>query len=416
MINNMKAVLKKPCGILGIILFNILCGYLMLALVYLLPDSLLTDHVKNSATELLQQGVSPTVFFKGAILDNWTDAECISVTYNTDGSNPFYNALNAFHKGNTDGVQRLYDTLFNPGAVLNSVDHSYLWHGFRIWLRPLLCLYELSDIRALCFTINFVLFGILCLFLYRLPGRLWNVLPFAVAYFYFNFAVESISLLFFNDLNVMMLSCLGVLWAVSRKKDPAFIFALTGSVIAFSSMLIFPMLTIGFPLVVWLTATKDSESKLILKLLHMIPYAVYWLVGYGITSITKILLSHMFIKSSAGLSMVKLYLGSTDHLSAADRMDRLHRVFNQVIYTSELKFHSLILLIVILFLIIILRKKLSGHALLQGIPYLGAALLPFLWVFAVAGHSHHFWTYFNFSIMIYAVLQLLCNILYQKRT
>ena len=200
----MKAAITKQFRIIGILFLTIFCGYLLLTLVYLLPNSLLADNVKKSASELLQQSVYPSIYFKGAVLDNWTDAECISVTYNTSSSNPFYNAINAFHMGETDGVQRLYDTLFHPDAVLNSVDHSYLWHGFRIWLRPLLCLYELSDIRALCFCINFVLFGVLCVFLQKLPGHLWNVLPFAAAYFYFNFAVESISLLFFTDLNIMM--------------------------------------------------------------------------------------------------------------------------------------------------------------------------------------------------------------------
>lgn len=410
----MKAAITKQFRIIGILFLTIFCGYLLLTLVYLLPNSLLADNVKKSATELLQQGVYPSIYFKGAVLDNWTDAECISVTYNTSSSNPFYNAINAFHMGETDGVQRLYDTLFHPDAVLNSVDHSYLWHGFRIWLRPLLCLYELSDIRALCFCINFVLFGVLCVFLQKLPGHLWNVLPFAAAYFYFNFAVESISLLFFTDLNIMMLSCLGILWAVSRKKDPTIIFALTGAVIAFSSMLIFPMLAIGFPLIVWLTATKDVKRSLIEKILHMIPYALYWLIGYAITSLTKILLSQTMINSNSGVNMVKLYLGSSNHLSAADRMERLRKVFNQIIYTSDLRYDCLMLSIAILLLIIIIRRKFSRHALLQGIPYLAIALLPFLWIFAVAGHSHHFWTCFNFSIMIYAVLQLLCNMCHHK--
>ena len=248
----------------------------------------------------------------------------------------------------------------------------------------------------------------------KLPGHLWNVLPFAAAYFYFNFAVESISLLFFTDLNIMMLSCLGILWAVSRKKDPTIIFALTGAVIAFSSMLIFPMLAIGFPLIVWLTATKDVKRSLIEKILHMIPYALYWLIGYAITSLTKILLSQTMINSNSGVNMVKLYLGSSNHLSAADRMERLRKVFNQIIYTSDLRYDCLMLTIAILLLIIIIRRKFSRHALLQGIPYLAIALLPFLWIFAVAGHSHHFWTCFNFSIMIYAVLQLLCNMCHHK--
>ena len=53
----MKAAITKQFRIIGILFLTIFCGYLLLTLVYLLPNSLLADNVKKSASELLQQSV-----------------------------------------------------------------------------------------------------------------------------------------------------------------------------------------------------------------------------------------------------------------------------------------------------------------------------------------------------------------------
>lgn len=405
----MDDLIKKLPKLIGLILLDIFIGYLMLVFVYLIPNRWIEENARRSAAYLLEGGVYPSMQMKGALLDNWTDAECISVTFNVDSKNPFYNALNAFHKGKTDGVQRLYDTLYGTDAPLEPIDHSYLWHGFRIWLRPLLCLYELSDIRYLCFVITLILFSVLLSLLNKELG-IWAVFPFFMSYLYFNFVVESVSLLFSNDISIMLLSCIGVIWAVKREKDLDILFALTGVAVAFSSMLIIPMITIGFPLIIWLLITEDKGYPVISRIFMTVRLSIDWFLGYALTLFAKIGIARSIISSSRGSSTVYRYLGATERLSSTDRVDRLRGTFDRARYISRLRWDVMVLAVIVMLFYIIILKKYSKSVLMKSIPYLIVASIPIIWVIVVAGHSHHFFTYFNFSIMLYAFLQSLCNI------
>lgn len=139
----------------------ILFGYGLLVLVCIIPNSYIMKNVESSADKMNKEGIYPDIFATYTFIDNYTDADCISVTINQSTENPFYNALNGYQNyGETNGLEALYGTI-NEGQGVIYKDHSYLWNGFRIWLRPLLLRYSISDIRTLVSWLNVILFVIL---------------------------------------------------------------------------------------------------------------------------------------------------------------------------------------------------------------------------------------------------------------
>ena len=98
---------------------------------------------------------------------------------------------------------------------------------------------------------------------------------FFFAYEYFAFSLESMSVLLNTDICVMLLGCLGILWA--QNKPPIWterIFISIGIFASYFSMFNMPMITIGFPLVLWLSLSENKvspEATRIKKLCYIPP-------------------------------------------------------------------------------------------------------------------------------------------------
>lgn len=57
-----------------------------------------------------------------------------------------------------------------------------------------------------------------------------------------------------------------------------------------------------------------------------------------------------------------------------------------------------------------IKRKHSIKKYKRFFPLMMVAMYPFVWCFAVAGHAHHAWTYWNYSILLFAVLQVFWEI------
>ena len=378
-------------------------GYILLVLVYCIPDNMLDKNVRISAEKLYKEGVYPDVYVSGSYLDNYTDAACIAITINRKNDNPFYSAIDSYQSGNgKDGVSKLYQTVFESQTITPDLyhNHSYMWDGFRIYLRPLLVRYSIQDIRVLCAWLIYVLSFILCMLIFIHYKNFFAVIPFMCAFLFFNFQLEALSLLFFNDICVMMLGCLAVICFMKHGKNYYLdeLFAAFGAIVAFTSMLITPMLSVGFMLVVYLIF-KNNNQDWKHDIYSVIKYSASWLTGYAVTTFAKIFISSALIVTGSGNWQVAHYSGG----SLYDRLVMNYRVFMRLLITSRFKRDFMIITTLIFLAVLIYRKAYSHWK--DSLPYLFVAFYPVVWVFVMAGHSGHGWTYFNYSISIFAVLQ-----------
>ena len=132
----MKTFLKELRTILIYVLVGVLVGYLLLVLVNFIPKELIRNNVKISSKILVKQGDVPNMFLKGVTLENFTDADAISLTFNKD-NNPFYDALYAYNyqiKINKAfrGVHALRLTAIEKTKDLYKYENSQECHGYFI--------------------------------------------------------------------------------------------------------------------------------------------------------------------------------------------------------------------------------------------------------------------------------------------
>lgn len=388
---------------LSVIAGVVVVGYILLVLVYCIPDKILDKNVRSSAEKLNKEGIYPDVYATGSFLDNFTDAACISIVINRKNDNPFYSAINAFQSGSgKDGVSKLYQTVFDKSSITEGLyeDHSYLWHGFRIYLRPLLCLYNIQDIRVLCEWIIYALSLILCIMIFRQQQNFFSIIPFLCGFLFFNFQLEALSLLFFNDICVMLTGCIVIACSCIKGENYTDeIFAAFGAVIAFTSMLIMPILSVGFMLVFYLIFSKNNYNWK-QKIFAVIKHSISWLMGYALVTFLKVFVSIKFINYSIrGQEQVTRYWGG----SFIDRIYMSYAVLYRVFAMSNLKLHVM-LIGTLIFLTAAIRKK--GYMYWKiFMPYLLIAFFPVIWVLVMCGHSGHGWTYYNYSISIFAILE-----------
>lgn len=410
------ALKKKICNILLIPFGVMAVGYIMLVITCLVPGKWIKNEVRESADILSSQGTYPSGYLDGWFLDNFTDADCISIVYNMSTQNPFYNAINAFQLSdeedtNPGSIRALRASIDGNGKKVG--DHSFLWHGFRIWLKPLMIKYNISEIRMILYFVTIFLVALVCVTLSNIRHNMLSFVPFLAAFSFFNFQMESLSLLFFNDLFITLVAILLISNLCYYKKEKYFeeVFVTIGAVVAFSSMLILPMITLGFPLIIALVYEKNNANKLG----QLIKCSTSWCFGYGITMITKIFISTYFFGSKKGISSVLIYSGKGDY-AIMDRVNMLRQVMTCVITHSVIKRDLVILFLFVVVIYIIVRKRENIRNIKDLWSLIIIANYPCIWCIVCAGHAGHGWTYMNFSISLFALLEMLWGILDLKIT
>lgn len=400
-------------------LICIVAGYFLLVFVKIIPNKYIQQNIVLSAEELKTEGDTPFLYTNGCFLDNFSDADALAVAYNNKTHNPFYNALYCFNyyignHGASRGVEALYQTVTNLEHNMKYYDHSHEWHGYQVWLKPILLIYDISDIRFICFFFTQFLFIIVCIELYKYFKNYWNILPFFISYEFFCFSIESMSFLFCMDIVTMLLSCIAIIYSYRKnlsEKYFCYIFTLTGISAAYFSMFTMPIITIGFPIIVYISLLNTNEVKT-KQLYSFFQYFFYWLFGYFVMGLSKIFITIMLFNATKGISGIKWYTGFTLNVSLSERVEKVIYYVTNFNNYSEFKFYFLLLIFVfILFKIVIKdvrKKKKVIISITQVLPYFIISILPILWVFIVAVHVPER-TMFLFSISIFSVLQFLWN-------
>lgn len=215
------------------------------------------------------------------------------------------------------------------GAMMPTYDRY--WHGYSIFLRPLLVFFDLSYIRqflVICFIVLLVVLS----YLISKYISLTVAILFGIALALVNPPVIMISLQYSNMFLLMLMASivLMLLLAAKRPKHEIFIFfTVIGSLTSFFDLLTTPSITLGVPLLLYIAyRVKDKDRKGILK--DTILCALLWGTGYFIAWFAKwligsvILHRNIFIEatekvlfwSSDDSTITKHHVGVTDVLVA----------------------------------------------------------------------------------------------------
>lgn len=389
----MKSVIKNIYVSVLILVTLFLLYVLSLSAVFTIPNSFTQPRAADSFITFQKEGEYLQAFGDSgtAQLDNFTDRLMVEMTItNTEGS-PFKSALS-----------------------INN--YPRYWHGYLIFLRPLMSFINYSNIRYLNIFFILLLLSFAFKELYKRFGAMISS-AFIISIGMIYVTIFPMSLQFTSVFAVSMVAIIAMGYFKDYFKNfhlfYGYYFLIIGSLINFFDLLTAPLIALGLPLIYAYLMENNEESKPSFKenITFIIKNSVFWGIGYGATWFMKWAIASIVLKQNVINDAFNQILFRTNGGEEPPivRLDVLKINFN-------LMFPPVFIKLFILFLIVWALLFVFNHKSIKEVfslsPLLVVALFPYIWYFILSNHSriHAWFTYRNQSITIFAILTylLLC--------
>lgn len=376
----------------GIIAFFVLNFVFVISLwlVWLLPDESIKIHLEQSISIINEEGAGwPFIFTHtaGSQLDNNTDCVMLlnTVTDRPENS-PLQDAMSV---------------------------HGYprYWHGYLVFLRPLMLLMSYTQIRYVnMFLLMFLLVQNMFAMTERIGKGYAYALLFALCLAYF--IVIPFSLQFSSVINLMLISNLFVLRKNRDSKELGIVtFLVIGMVTNFVDFLTAPLLTLGVPLITLLVL--EEKDVTLEKVKIMLGASFAWGVGYFGAWLSKWAIGSMILRTNVFADALNQAAIRTQG-NAMESVSFIRTIRNNLAALTPpfvKNFPNLVVLagvfLIICCMILILFvdvKAVKKHWMM-----LAVCVYPILWYAVLTEHSqlHFIFTYRELVMSVYGFLSFL---------
>ncbi len=414
-------MIKKMGRMALLLLGSAVLGTLLLVLAFCLPVERMRENVAVSVDSMIKdpEEVADNAFaqYVWSEKETYTDAIMVqNAIERIPGKNVFEEAMWVYH---TD----LEEEVWTPEASLKAflseegMEQSYLheysryWHGYLIYLKPLLLIFSWSQIVMLGIVLQVLLMGavlfasikrgtpgvgaaMLIGFLFMKPVLVLCSLTMSVCW------IITLAVL------LIMLLCHSKIEAGKRYPE---LFLLTGILTSYFDFLTYPVVTLGFPLCAYfLLAERESIKKGLQK---VIGYSFCWGVGYVGMWALKWIIADVTLHTGTIKDAAWSIIGRTEAIGGRPRMNGGFYViglnlqeYKWMIYPAA----AGLLLLVSLALFFLAARKLSVRAALEiVIPCVVIFCIPFAWIVVVQHHSA-LHARFTFRILSVAAVAVSC--------
>ena len=417
----MKDVRKYVATFLGLILFFIIT----LTNVAIIPTKLIKNKVKESAIILNKEEEYYVKQYPDRLMiyDNYTDAIMINNAYSMDLAEPLYSALivrRNYIPGET--IEILPEETGTPTRLIYETDnlmdvvegnriiakqYPRYWHGYLIFLKPLLIFFNYSQIRILQLILIIALTTILIYLIYKKIGIIQAII------FLLGFMIVDLQYIYMSleySIVFIVMLCVSIFMIISEKriKDKGIIFFIAGMLTCFFDFLTAPTITLGIPLIIYFLL-KQKEEKLTIKeiLKIFLVNCLKWSLGYALTWVTKFLLVDIIYHKgllATGFEQVAYRTLKKSTAFKVSYMNALKRNFREC---SVWIFATFCIIQIIFYIYKEIKNKGIKYRKIKSkttennrkkeiiLPYVLIALIPLLWYFVLQEHSirHGFFTY-----------------------
>ena len=420
----MKQFIEYLVKSIAVLSISILAGAILLILVYMLPTHEMKNNVQRSTAIYDYEDVYPQLMsgYKMSQLDNCTDAYMLLNAIFPGTGNVVKDAMRVhrieYYDRNPVGSLTDYA---NDVAKENYTDnYQRYWHGYLVILKPLLLLFDVSDIRVINM---FVFFGLLLYIMWLMMdgGLKQYIVPFAFAMLLMNPLAIPLSFQFSTVSYIMLISVIVVLTKKEwNNKQQMLLFMLIGVATAYFDFLTFPLVGLYFPMIFMLMKEKSWKSEAGL----VVSGSISWIIGYGGMWAGKWLIGSIL----TGSNMFKSALSRAGHYT--NMVDNGEKVnYLQVIIKNVQVFIKWPIVIAMAAILIYMASRFikvwkSGKSVIAGnvsyigiVPFVIIAIAPICWYIVSGTHSYrHYWfTYRQLCVSIFAILSGMVR-LYMKNT
>ena len=436
--------MKKIMNYIFIFILLILSFNIGLYISCSFDSKLIEKKIKESYEILNKEGM----FYKVSNLfniqsDNSADALIMNECYSVDSSEPYlsYMKVRKSYKKNLtffelpetvgelstiyyvdenyDESEIYYNTIAELGDFLNGryyyfVNYGRYWHGYLVFFRPLLLIFNILQIRHILFLSFSILFITLIYKLYKEFNINISII-FALSlicsgYFSASYLIGN-SLIFI----IMMISSLFILAKKNKIKDFGIFIFIIGCLTSFVDYLNVPLITLGMPCAVYILELLKEKKDWKYCTEFLIKSSFIWVFGYAFTWISKWILYDLTINDH--YNMISIGFGQVFF-----RMQRVNEAVgldvNYISVITKILNKSLIYIIISVFILLILNKfKISVKKINKNsIPFLILSLYPIIWFVVLANHTilHAHFVYRHSLLFMLGVLLVVYQLFFVK--
>ena len=380
-----------------IILTSSLVG-MLLVIAYLIPTDRIRTNIGNALEQYTNNPDPLPEWASGydyTLLDDYTDSTFILTNAAYNGpENAFQKAILVPHIDyygvDEDIIYELDENYHGDSFVWY---YARYWHGYLIFMKPLLYLMSLSGVRILNFFFEFIC---TCLFMYAFALKRRDIrlgVAFTLALIVLNPVSTAMNFQLAAVYNVTIGALLVVLVLHDKLDDDKhapFLFLLVGIITVYFDFLTYPLASLGLPLFLYLALKREKLTASGKKLpLLAVEYSAFWAVGYAGMWFEKWVIEDLFGNAGESIIMdgINTFLyrsgASEEHISSLAIIGKVFSIF--VIPP----FLVLALLVIAVYVVLIMRHEKKAQLEWNVIvSMLFVAILPIVWYLLSRQHSY----------------------------
>lgn len=396
--------MKKISPFIKVFFILIISFFLAMTLVYCIPVSRIQDNVEKSVEVLEKEGDYPVYFFyrHSGIVDEHTDKLMYtSLIPDRDYGNP---------------VQ----------ASVSVNQYPRYWHGYQVILRPLTVCFQVQELRYLgMYVFHLLFFWSAWLMAKKLKLSIAVCYVAAITSGYIVFL--PVCFQFFTTFAVLFTALIVLLTRYEKKSTANWMlyFFCVGMFENFFDFLTYPIITLGFPLIVllWLKI-RDEEAGLRENFLFMIKSSVSWGLGYALTWIAKwgiatVVLGVRYFWRTMSVVQYRLEGSAEEPLDRIGTLWRNLKAWLNVQDGGWISWDKVVIILLLAVVILLLtRKWKDAGTVAASLPIGLTACYPYIWYLVMSNHSqiHYWYTYRAQVLTLFGILVFVSCILKEKRS
>ena len=421
---------KKIRSFAAILAVSAVVGTLLLILVFLLPVGPMRKNVEKSVSDMLKTGDEiPEDAFSQYLWKNretYTDAIMVqNAIERLPDKSAYEHAMWMYHYDLEEDVWTPEDSLkafcesHENENNMNLHIYARYWHGYLLYLKPLLLLFSWQHVVWLELLAQIAL-------------MIW-VLVTAIRKKNVSVAIVTLgSFLFMKPVLVLVSLTMSVCWILTllaveymllhhdklheRQLYPEF-FLIVGILTSYFDFLTYPIVTLGIPLCCYFLLESDKLWSNIKKL---IGFGISWAVGYAGMWAAKWVIADLTLHTGTIKDDIWSIIGRTEAIGGRPRMNGGFYVIGLILqeYPAYMGIAAGVLAAVaVILLVTVFVKGRWKDEYAQLLPLVIVAAIPFAWIVAVQHHSalHARFTFRILSVAAAAIITFIVLIVKQAK-
>lgn len=390
-------------------------GTALLTAVYCIPAEAMEENVYESAQVLHNEGLYPWPHsWCTSMVDNFTDSfMLLHAAYQNDRS-PLDQAMNIYRpyfEVKDMPYQDLMDHYIEGKEYLNEYTYERYWHGYLVYLKPLLCIMNYDTIR----TVNGIFQTLLLVLVVALlvKNKMKRYIPaYLVAVGLLLPTVTAMCLQYSSCYYAMTFGIIALLLSRDKlEQRESFIFLFLGIFVAYVDFLTYPIVTLGMPLAVYYAMDRGGNLKRAAGKMGKLCFC--WGLGYGGMWAGKWVLGSLLTGNNQLSGAMNKVAERTagDVYGEAAANPALKAWTDNWEHFSNTPFYYLMwavtVLAVVVFLVRLVQKKIALKQWKAAVPFAVITCMPLVWYAVLANHSiMHCW--FTFKSLVVLGFGLMC--------